>query len=202
MKVPKGVLPHGIISLRICKYLYPNVRIVPQLIVLCASLISVATSPDANISLSCLDGTSRTLNEWVTTFHLLLVVVDPYTHESSWIIETGGRILRSFKGADCRGAWMVLGNEEHAKEFLGPWASEILTFVDPDLTFVQSIELGQTPAILHFDQSPKLVGSAEGWNPSEWKGVASDLSTAMSWSKPIIPDSEDPSPYSGVPVTR
>ena len=110
-------------------------RIVPQQMALCASLISVTISPDANISLKRLDGSSRSLREWVTTFHLLLVVVDPYTHESSWIVETAGRILRSFREADCRGAWMVLGSEDHTKEFLGPWASEILTFVDPDLSF-------------------------------------------------------------------
>ena len=168
---------------------------------LCASLISVTISPDASIPLNRLEGPSRSLREWVTTFHLLLVVVDPYTHESSWIVETAGRILRSFKEADCRGAWMVLGNEEHSKEFLGPWASEILTFVDPDLSFARALQLEKTPALLHFDQSPKLVGSAEGWNPTEWKDIASNLADAMSWSKPIIPNSEDPSPYKGVSVS-
>ncbi len=120
-------MPHGIAVLKTCKYLWPNVRIVPQQKALCASLISVTISPDPNISLNPLEGSSRSLSEWVTTFHLLLVVIDPYTHESSWIVETAGRILRSFKGADCRGAWMVLGNEDHSKEFLGPWSSEILT---------------------------------------------------------------------------
>ena len=176
-------------------------RIVPQLMALCASLIPVTISPDASIPLNRLEGPSRSLREWVTTFHLLLVVVDPYTHESSWIVETAGRILRSFKEADCRGAWMVLGNEEHSKEFLGPWESEILTFVDPDLSFARAMQLEKTPALLHFDQSPKLVGSAEGWNPTEWKDIASNLADAMSWSKPIIPNSEDPSPYEGVSVS-
>ena len=175
-------------------------RIVPQPTDLYASLISVTISPDPNIALRRLGGSSRSLSEWVTTFHLLLVVIDPYTHESSWIVETAGRILRSFKGADCRGAWMVLGGEENSKEFLGPWATEILTFVDPDLSFVRGIQLDKTPALLHFDQSPQLVGSAEGWNPSDWKEIASNLADAMSWSKPIIPNSEDPSPYEGVPL--
>ena len=96
---------------------------------------------------------------------------------------------------------MVLGNEDHTSEFLGPWASEILTFVDPDLSFARAAQLEKTPALLHFDQSPKLVGSAEGWNPTEWKNVATNLADAMSWSKPIIPDSEDPSPYEGVALS-
>ena len=148
----------------------------------------------------CIDGSSRPLRDWVTTFHLLLVVVDPYTRESSWIVETAGRILRSFKGADCRSGWLVTGTIDHSKEFLGPWSSEIMTFIDPELAFVKGIELGETPAILHFDQSPQIVGSAEGWEPSQWKDVVNNLAEAMSWSKPILPDSGDPSPYSGVPV--
>jgi len=176
------------------------VRIVPQPIAPCTSLIPVTISPDADISLTSIDGSSRPLRDWVTTFHLLLVVVDPYTHESSWIVETAGRILRSFKDADCRGGWMVTGTTEHSKEFLGPWSAEILTFVDPELTFVRGIELENTPAIIHFDQSPQIVGSAEGWNPVEWKEIVSNLADTMSWSKPIVPDTGDPSPYSGVPV--
>ena len=161
----------------------------------------MANSPDINTPLTSLDGSSRTLREWVTTFHLLLIVVDPYTHESSWIVNTAGRILRSFKDADCRGGWMVTGTAEHSKEFLGPWSSEILTFVDPNLNFVRHIGIESTPAIVHFDQSPKIVGSAEGWEPQEWKEIVSNLADVMSWSKPIIPDSDDPSPYSGAPVS-
>ncbi|NCY17386.1 MAG: hypothetical protein EBX39_11590, partial [Actinobacteria bacterium] len=33
--------------------------------------------------------------------------LDPFTLESSWILETAGRILTAFHGADCRVAWLV-----------------------------------------------------------------------------------------------
>jgi hypothetical protein len=157
----------------------------------------VATSPPAGILLTTLDGKSQPIRDWVTTFHLLLVILDPYTHESSWIVKTAGRILKSFNEADCRVGWLITGTEEHAKEFLGPWASEILTFIDPDLDFVKGIELIETPALVHFDQHPQLVGAAEGWQPEDWKEVVGELAEMMSWSKPTIPIPDDPSPYSG-----
>ena len=35
-------------------------------------------------------------------FHLAIVVLDPYTYESSWILDTATRVLRNFAAADCR----------------------------------------------------------------------------------------------------
>ena len=57
---------------------------------------------------------------WVTNFHLLLVVIDPFSHENSWIINTASRVLSNFTGADCRVGWLVIGNAEEASTFLGP----------------------------------------------------------------------------------
>ena len=45
--------------------------------------------------LTSLSGDTRPLDEWTTTFHLALVVLDPFTYESAWILDTGGRILRT-----------------------------------------------------------------------------------------------------------
>ena len=128
---------------------------------LCASLISVTISPDASIPLNRLEGPSRSLREWVTTFHLLLVVVDPYTHESSRIVDTAVRIQRTFKEADCRGAWMVLGNEEHSK-VLGPWASEILTFVDLIYLSLALCNLKRHPLCFILTKAQSLLEALKG----------------------------------------
>ncbi|MEG3586916.1 MAG: hypothetical protein VX353_06465, partial [Actinomycetota bacterium] len=76
-------------------------------------------SPDPNSILTSLGGQSLPLKGWVTSFHLLLVVLDPFTHESSWIVETAGRVLKNFTGADCRVGWVIAGTEGQAKSFLG-----------------------------------------------------------------------------------
>lgn len=144
-----------------------------------------------------LQGESRPLEDWVTTFHLVLVALDPYRAESSWIIDSAARIMSTFSGADCRIGWLVAGPEEHAEEFLGPFAEKFLTFTDPDRELITSLELTHLPAFLHLNQRLDVVGSAEGWNPQEWREVTATLAKMMSWSKPAIPTPSDPPPFAG-----
>jgi hypothetical protein len=162
--------------------------------------VAVATTPAPTVTLAPLEGEARPLEDWVTTFHLVLVVLDPFTHESSWIIDTAGRVLESFTGADCRVGWLVTGSPEQARSFLGPWAEELFTFVDPNREVVASLGLQQLPAIVHLDHALHVVGSAEGWNPAEWRAVIARLAREMSWTHPAIPAPGDPTPYAGAPA--
>ncbi len=160
----------------------------------------MATTPAADVSLNPITGDARPLEDWITTFHLVLVVLDPYTHESSWLIDTAGKILKEFTGADCRVAWLVTGDEEQAQAFLGPWAEELLTFADPDRDMVKSLGLEELPALVHIDQHRNLVGAAEGWRPEAWREITTELARVMSWSRPAIPAPGDPTPYAGTPA--
>ncbi len=161
----------------------------------------MATTLAPDVALSPVGGDARPIEEWVTTFHLLLVALDPFKHESSWLIDTGARVLRAFAEADCRVAWLVAGDDAQATAFLGPLAGEFLTFADPDKRAIEALGLQTLPALVHVDQGPDAVGVAEGWNPDEWRAVATDLATAMSWTRPAIPGPDDPTPYAGVPVS-
>lgn len=165
-------------------------------------LISDAMSAtlDADVSLTPLNGESRPIGDWVTVFHLVIVVLDPYTYESSWMIDTAGRILRNFVGADCRVAFLVTASPQETEEFLGPWTKEILTFADEDRSVVRALGLESLPAIVHLDHQLNLRASAEGWNPPDWRDFAAQLSQAMSWHPPVIPDADDPSPFTGTPA--
>lgn len=147
--------------------------------------------------LAPLDGEARPLHEWLTTFQLATVVLDPFTHESAWIIDTAGRILRTFDGADCRAAWIVTGTSEQATMFLGPWADELLTFVDPDRTSTRALGVSRLPAFLHVRQDLSIQGRAEGWQPASWHDVAAGLASEMSWLAPVIPEPDDPAAYEG-----
>ncbi|MXW41581.1 MAG: hypothetical protein F4138_00145 [Acidimicrobiia bacterium] len=155
---------------------------------------------DAAVSLMPINGEARPISDWVTVFHLVMVVLDPYTHESSWILNTSGRVLRNFAGADCRVAYLVTGTPGEAKSFLGPWAEEILTFADEDRYVVKALGLQSLPAIVHLDHQLNLRTQAQGWNPKEWRNFANQLSRAMSWHTPLIPAAEDPSPFNGTPA--
>ncbi|HEX6570230.1 MAG TPA: hypothetical protein VF015_13740 [Acidimicrobiales bacterium] len=160
----------------------------------------MATDPPGDLRLAPIEGEPRTLDGWLTTFHLAAVVLDPYTYESAWLLETAGRILDNFRGADCRIAFVVTADADDAREFLGPWAERILTFVDPDRDLVKALGLNELPAFVHLRQDRSVAALAEGWDPPEWRHVASELGKAMSWSRPNIPAPGDPRPYAGSPA--
>ena len=71
----------------------------------------VATNPDLNIQIHPVSGDPRPLKEFLTNFPLAVVVLDPYTHESSWILNTARRVLSNFRGADVRVAYLVTGTD-------------------------------------------------------------------------------------------
>lgn len=162
--------------------------------------MSAVTTAPADLSVTALGGEPRTLEEWVTTFHLAVVAIDPYTDQSSWILETAGRILANFAEADCRVGWLVTADADDARAFLGPWADSFLTLLDPSRSVVRGIGLERLPAFVHIRQDLAVVGAAEGWRPAEWESVAANLAQVMRWSQPIIPHTGDPSAFEGTPV--
>jgi hypothetical protein len=155
------------------------------------------SSVPAELELHPIGGEARTMEEQTALFHLVLVVLDPYTHESAWILETAGRILEGFLGADCRVAWLVTAGEADAATFLGPWAERILTFCDPDRTAVEALGVEQIPALVHIGNDRSIIGQADGWDPATWKPVTDNLARMMSWSRAIYPKPGDPVAFEG-----
>ncbi len=160
----------------------------------------MANPPSPDLTLTPLQGEPRPAEEWVTTFHLVFVALDPFTLESAWLLEGAARIMRNFIGADCRVAWLVTGNADQARQFLGPLADEFLTFVDPDRTVVRALGLRELPAFVHLDQALQLQSAAEGWRPDDWREATERLADLMGWNRPVIPATGDPAPYPGSPV--
>ena len=146
------------------------------------------------------DDESHTLSEWLTTFHLVTVVLDPFTAQSAWLLPTIGRILRVYDDADCRVAITVTCDEIGARQFLGPYAIEFLTFSDPDRSVPKAFGLSTLPALVHVRQDLSIAGAAEGWDPDAWREVTERLSLAMDWARPMIPAPRDPAPYPGTPA--
>jgi hypothetical protein len=162
--------------------------------------VTAATQAPAELELVALGGEARSVREWVTTFHLVLAVIDPYTAESAWLLGTAGRVLTAFGGADCRVAWLVTADADDARTFLGPWADQVLTLVDPDRQVVKGLGLERLPALVHIRQDLTVVGVAEGWAPDEWRAVTDHLARVMNWSRPVVPEPEDPGPFEGSPA--
>ena len=151
----------------------------------------------ADLKLDPLGGESLTMSDQVTMFHLVVVALDPYTYESAWLLETAGRILEEFYGADCRVAWLMTAGDADARAFLGPWAEKFLTFVDPDRSVVEALGIEEIPALVHIGNDLSVIGKADGWDPEQWRPITDNLARMMSWSKPIFPKPGDPMAFAG-----
>jgi hypothetical protein len=162
----------------------------------------MAVNPSPDLVLTPVNGERRTLQAWLTTFHLAFVALDPYTNESAWILPTAIRVLKTFDQSDARVAFLVAGGEEEARLFLGPWSREILTFVDPDRTVIKGFGLERLPAFVHLAMDGTVANAAEGWDPAEWRVVAEHLALVTSWTPPLIPAPKDPGPFEGSPAVE
>jgi hypothetical protein len=160
----------------------------------------VAIDPSPDLPLTPLGHEPHTVREWLTTFHLVLVALDPFEEASAWLVDTAVRILTDYDEADCRVAFLVAGTDDEARQFLGRWASEVLTFADPDLVAVKGLGLTSLPAWVHLAMDGTVMSSCEGWDPPCWREAAEQLSRVVAWSVPVIPLPTDPAPFPGAPV--
>lgn len=156
--------------------------------------------PSLDLVLTPLSGDGRTLREWFTTFHLASVVIDPFTNESSWILETAARVMRQFRGAGVRVNWIIACGAEDARAFLGPLADEFLVFLDPDRTAIKALGLAELPAFVFLRSDGTVPAAAQGWSASTWRAVAKEIATTVNWSQPSLPAPGDPSAFRGTPA--
>jgi hypothetical protein len=145
-------------------------------------------------------GQERPIMDWLTTFHLASVVLDPYTNESSWILRPATRILEQFRSSHARINFIVTAGAEDAHAFLGPLADQFLVFCDPDRSAVKAMGLTQLPAFAFIQVDGAVAAKAEGWKPSEWEAVADKIADVTSWTSLDVPGAGDPGPFSGSPA--
>ncbi|MGZ4741113.1 MAG: hypothetical protein ACXV5U_07450 [Ilumatobacteraceae bacterium] len=160
----------------------------------------MASNPALDTKLTALGGDTRPLEEWLTTFHLASVVLDPYTNESSWVLKTAARILENLRGTDARVNFVVTADADGARAFLGPLTDDFLVYCDPDRAFVRTLGLAQLPAFVFIRLDGTLQACAEGWDAAEWRKVAEQIATATAWISPTIPVAGDPGPFHGTPA--
>ncbi|HEY7627349.1 MAG TPA: hypothetical protein VH761_09780 [Ilumatobacteraceae bacterium] len=160
----------------------------------------MASNPALDTKLTTLGGETRPVEEWLTTFHLASVVLDPYTNESSWVLKTAARILESLRGTDARVNFVVTADADDTRAFLGPLTDDFLVYCDPERVFVKALGLTQLPAFVFVRIDGTLQASAEGWDAAEWRAVAEQIAATTAWISPTIPVAGDPGPFHGTPA--
>ncbi|MFT7474149.1 MAG: hypothetical protein ACI81L_001070 [Verrucomicrobiales bacterium] len=131
---------------------------------------------------------------------MLVGVIDPYTHQSSWLLDTMKRVFHHYREADVRVAWLAAGPPDGVAAFLGAYAEEFLTFADPDRTAIKALGLTTLPALALVKQDGSIASSAQGWDPSQWRTVAEATESLTAWTPISVPGPKDPAPYAGTPV--
>jgi len=131
---------------------------------------------------------------------MLLAVIDPYTHQSSFLLDTIQRIFHHYQGAGVRVAWLATGPTEGVTTFLGPYGQEYLTFADPTSSAAKALKLSTLPALVLVKQDGTIAGTAQGWRPRQWQAVATKVDDLTGWSPLNIPGPKDPGPYAGTPL--
>lgn len=155
----------------------------------------------STLSLATDSGEEQSLSQWLTTFNLLAVVIDPYTHQSGWILPTADRLFNHYSEADIRCAFIVASDGPGARQYLGKFGDRYLTLVDPERKLITELGLEYLPAFLHIGQGCDVIGAAEGWDPTQWAAVINGVESAMAWrSRPLIPAPGDPGPFQGTPA--
>ena len=167
----------------------------------CCPHASATVSPVAELvgdpDLDPINGDSRPFSDWMTTFPMLLGVIDPYTHESSWLLDTMKRIFHHYRDAGVRVAWLAVGPADGVTKFLGPYAEEFLTFADPTGAAAKALGVETLPALVFVRQDGVIIESAQGWNPATWRKVTGELEELTGWTTLNLPGPNDPSPYAG-----
>jgi hypothetical protein len=153
-----------------------------------------------DLVLAPLGGESRPLEDWLTTFHLASVVLDPYTNESSWILSTATRILEGLRGSDARVNFLVTADDDDSRAFLGPLTERFLVFTDADRAAVKALGLAELPAFVFIRVDGTVPAAAEGWSAQSWRAVADAVAEATAWQAPDIPVVGDPGPFRGSPA--
>ncbi|MDP8993278.1 MAG: hypothetical protein M3N31_09565 [Actinomycetota bacterium] len=160
----------------------------------------MVANPPPDLQLTAVDGPDLTLTQWLTTFDLVFVALDPSAAPSRWILPTAERVLTNFYEADCRVAWLVAGTAEDAAGLLGDRAERMLVFPDPERAAISAFGLERLPALVHVGTDGSVVGAAEGWDPAEWRAVLNRLAKDMAWIPPVVPEPGDPGPFEGSPA--
>lgn len=156
----------------------------------------MGTAISTDVTLTPLTGKGRTLEEWLTTFHMAVVALDPFTNEGAWILPIANRVLTHFGQADVRVALLLPATADECRMFLGPIVNNLLVFADPDSTAIKGMGFDHLPTFAHIAMDGTIEGKAEGWNGRAWQAVADQLAKVTSWSSPVVERDGDPAAFS------
>ncbi len=145
----------------------------------------MTTAPNPTLSLSTIDGTTRTLDDWTTVFRNLWVVL-PSKAEATEFIPVAEQIFKTFGDSAARCAYLIPGNENVAKKILENTTQKTQCFVDPDFTVCDALGITYAPSLVYIRQDTSVTHIAQGFDLGQWKKTVEDIAQSLRWIAPQL----------------
>jgi len=145
----------------------------------------MTTAPNPTLSLSTIDGTTRTLDDWMTMFRQCWVVL-PSKAEAKEIIPVAEQIFKTFGDSDARCAYLVPGNEEMAKRLMDMTSIETQCFIDPEYKICDAYGINQAPSLLYLRQDTSTGSLTQGFEINSWIQATNEIAKSLRWTAPQL----------------
>ena len=147
--------------------------------------MTMTTAPNPTLSLSTIDGTTRTLDDWTTVFRQCWVILPPKA-EAKEIIPVAEHIFNTFGDSDARCAYLVPGNEEMAKRLIEMTTVKTQCFIDPELKVCKAYGITKTPSLLYLRQDTSVASVVQGFELNSWIKTTNEIAKSLHWTAPQL----------------
>ncbi len=143
------------------------------------------TTANPTLSLSTIDGTTRTLDDWTTVFRHCWVVL-PSKAEAREIIPVAEQIFKTFGDSDVRCAYLVPGNEEMARRLMEMTTLKTQCFIDPEYKLCDAYSIKQAPSLLYLKQDTSVETLVQGFEIESWTKATAQIAKSLRWIAPQL----------------
>lgn len=145
----------------------------------------MTSAPNPTLSLSTLEGTTRTLDDWTTVFTQCWIVL-PSKSEAIDIIPVAEKIFKTFGDSDARCAYLIPGNAEMAKRLMDKTTIKTQCFLDPDFKVCDALGITQAPSLVYIKQDTSIEHIAQGFSIESWTQTTEKIAKTLRWTPPQL----------------
>ncbi len=147
--------------------------------------MAMTTAPNPTVSVSTIDGTTRTLDDWTTVFAQCWVVL-PSKLEAASYIGLAEQIFKTFGDSDARCAYLIPGGEEAARRLMEHTTIPKQCFIDPDFSVCDALGIVSAPTLVYIRQDTAVAHIAQGFTLDSWVATCEEIAKSLRWTTPKL----------------
>lgn len=150
----------------------------------------MTSAPNPTLSLTTIDGKTRSLDDWTTVFQQCWVVLPPKA-ESEWVIPIAEKIFKTFGDSDVRCAYLIPAGQKVAEMIMDKTNVKAQCFLDEDGSICKALGVTSTPSLVHIRQDTSVSNIANGFSPASWLETCENIAKALRWTTPQLTEFRD-----------